>query len=195
MRAEGKGARTARVGGFPTGTDLGGIRCIEDLRLRCRIVEGDDCWHWAGAFDTKKNLPKLWFPLFGTTTTPGPVIAFLKTGCRPKKSRWLSRCGSGDCVNPDHWAVSSHAEACRRRPRKNTAVGDYRATLARRARAKLDDASAADIRAREHGAQHYADKYGVGLNTVYRVWKGQMWKPMASPVNSVFALASAMGAV
>lgn len=191
---EGKGLRTVRKGGFPVGTDLGGIRTIEDIRKRCHIEPGDDCWHWKGAFESRKNLPKLWFPLFGATTTPGPVIAYLKTGKRPKRARWVPVCSSEDCLNPDHWKASTHSEVCRRRPRKNAVMGDYRATVARRARAKLDDAAVADIRTREQKGQHYADKYGVGITTVYRIWSGEMWKPLGAPVaSSIFNLAASMG--
>lgn len=97
-----------------------GIRTPEDLRQRCHVREDDDCWAWCGAVD-KRGTPKVWFPPFGITSTIGPVIAFMRTGIRPKRAVWLRTCSSSDCVNPEHWGKANHSQATKRHPRSNPA--------------------------------------------------------------------------
>jgi hypothetical protein len=179
------------LGGHPYGVDLGGVRTIDDIRDRCFISSDDECWHWRGATEASGR-PKFWFPVFRVTTTPGPVIAFLKTGVRPKKARWLNRCRVADCMNPDHWFPSNHSTACKRSKRRNPAVHAIKTTIARRARSKLNEEIIQDIRSRAGIARHYAGKYEISVGHVYRVWAGTNWKPLTAPTSSVFNFAGSL---
>jgi hypothetical protein len=163
-----------------------GIRSIEDLRLRCVVRQNEDCWHWRGAVD-RKGTAKTWFPPFGITTTIGPVIAFLRTGVRPKKAVWLRFCTSPDCVNPDHWNKSSHSIATLRRPRANPALHVLNVALARRASSKLNEQIVAQIREGQGTLQECADRYGISRSTVDRIRRGVSWKPLRL-TSSIFAL-------
>lgn len=163
-----------------------GLQTIEDLRLRCYIRSEDDCWHWRGALD-QRGAPKTWFPAFGITTTIGPVIAFLRTGVRPKKAVWLRSCTSPDCVNPDHWSKASHSAATLRHPRANPALHSMKVALARRASSKLNDDIVAQIREGQGTLQECADRYGISRSTVDRIRRGVSWKPLTL-ASSVFAI-------
>lgn len=166
-----------------------GIRTVDDLRRRCRVDE--DCWHWHGAVD-KKGTPKTWFPPFLITSTIGPVIAYLRTGIRPKKAVWLRSCSSPDCVNPEHWSKASHSIATRRHPRRNPVLHTINVAMGRRASSKLSEADVAGIRDSTDLADDCAARHGISRSSVYRIRRGQSWKPLVMPTNSVFAWAQAI---
>ena len=89
------------------GTDLGGIRTVEDLKKRCRVDEDTGCWHWTLALC--RGVPKVHFRAPDTgicrrargrraalylrrgTDLPDGHIAFARLQCK-----------SADCVNPEH---------------------------------------------------------------------------------------------
>jgi hypothetical protein len=166
-----------------------GIHSADDLKLRCVVRVGEDCWLWRGAVDSR-GTPKAWFPQFGITSTIGPVIAFLRTGVRPKKAVWLRVCTSPECVNPDHWSKASRSAATLRRPRTNPALHTINVALARRASSKLNDQIVAQIREGQGTLQECADRYGISRSTVDRIRRGVSWKPLSLP-SSIFSIAEA----
>lgn len=89
------------------GTNLGGIRTLDDLKARCVIDDITECWHWTLAM--WKNAPRvhLLTPDTGRKITargrraalylargedmPRGHVAFARLGCT-----------SADCCNPEH---------------------------------------------------------------------------------------------
>ena len=90
------------------GTHLGGIRTLEDLRLRCRLDDVTGCWHWSLSCSngwpkvhvTHPALPRPGFMMRGRRAAlllargrdlPPGHVAYARLSCT-----------SADCVNPAH---------------------------------------------------------------------------------------------
>lgn len=95
----------------PQGTYLGGVRTLDDLRLRCRVDADTGCWHYggkerrrqAGAVD-----PRVW--------VNGKCITIQKAGWtlsgkRLKEGQTVwPRCRTHCCGNPTHLMAGTKAE-------------------------------------------------------------------------------------
>lgn len=99
--------------GHKTGADLGGIRNLEGLRIRCRCDEDSGCWHWGLS---KSQGPLVYFidPVTGlkTKTRGRRAAVWLSTGHDVQSNMLVhkhEKCHSDDCVNPEHCRVSTRA--------------------------------------------------------------------------------------
>lgn len=100
--------------GHNKGADLGGIRTVEDLRLRCAIDDVTGCWLWRGAISD--GAPKVHFrhPVsLERTDAKGRRVALILSRGEdlPRGHVAWQRvcCDSPLCVNPEH---------CRSGPKK-----------------------------------------------------------------------------
>lgn len=95
------------------GANLGGIRTLDDLRLRCRIDEDTRCWHYGGKElrrQTSTVEPRVWLADRRSAVTV-PKAAWLLAG-KPLKdghSVW-TRCRTYCCGNPAHLMAGSKAQ-------------------------------------------------------------------------------------
>lgn len=167
------------------GTDLGGIRSIEGVRLRCHVDECRGCWIWKGA--KSNGLPSMRLPAIGRTQSAGAALCFLVTGALPARGVfWYRRTGCDDlCVNPKHRRIGSRSEAQKARVHRMSV--DSRARMSqsrRRIPAEVIDA----IRISDEPVATLAARYGMCERNVYKYKRQGRLTPV---VNSVFSWAGA----
>lgn len=98
------------------GTHLGGVRSLEDLRLRCVCRVG--CWHLRTArgrrYQRGDGPMRIWSALHGTSLLARRLAWELHTGAPvPSGRSVIDTCEEHDCVNPDHLRAVSRQECVR----------------------------------------------------------------------------------
>lgn len=92
----------------PHGAHLGGIRTLEDLRIRCRVDDETGCWHWG--LSLCDGLPKV-HVTHPALSRPGYIMRGRRAALLLARGRDLPpghlafarlTCISTDCVNPAH---------------------------------------------------------------------------------------------
>jgi hypothetical protein len=92
----------------PHGTYLGGIRNLDDLRLRCVVDEDTGCWHWR--LSLCDGVPKV-HVTHPALPRPGHIMRGRRAALLLARGRDLPAghvayarltCQSADCVNPSH---------------------------------------------------------------------------------------------
>ncbi len=171
-----------------TGTYLGGIRSIEDLRLRCRLDEDTGCWHWTGA--TECGAPKLWVASIGKVMVGYRAAKILAgTTIKPGHHVWPT-CRSRDCLNPAHSTTGTRAAMSewkrRNRPHRLHPATFAAATRKRRRRYVLDPEKVKEIRASDENNHVLGARYGCHHSTISKVKRGESWNDTANGA-SVFA--------
>lgn len=120
-----------------TGDQRGGIRTVEDLRLRCYCERGEGgCWHLRGRDGRRLDRPgagtmRLYDPRVDQSVSARKLAYELWTGSLIPPGRFYvqATCGERDCVKPAHLVVRPIKEAIRR----NQADGLYRTARKRAA--------------------------------------------------------------
>jgi hypothetical protein len=181
---------------FRSGTYLGGIRDLEDLRLRCRIDADTGCWHWSLALDRGQAKVHFVTPDSGRyVCTRGPRAAlYLALGRDlPAGHRaWHHvRCTSADCVNPGH-CVSGDRERYGEHIRATGQLRGLPQTLAANTRtarakfAKLTEAQVRQIRLAEGTQEQIAERFGVSRARIGAIRRGEGWRDVLTNA-SVFS--------
>ncbi len=98
------------------GTYVCGVRTLEDLRARCVIREGDDCWHLRTA--RGKPMPTgqtLRVFAYGNPTSVAARPLAIRLSGRRLPNGWcaVAKFDSYDCINPDHLACHPRGDAVR----------------------------------------------------------------------------------
>jgi hypothetical protein len=173
---------------LPTGTNLGGIRTLEDLRQRCRIDEINGCWHFGRALRESTRAPCVRLPaLDHEMVSLGVAIGFLTTGKRPAKgTMWHITCGTRLCANPEHRKAGTRAtqmQACGYKPTPKTVA---RIARTKRSKSSLSEEDIAAIRASDAPLSELAERYGKSMAQISRIRLGQLWRPLQGA--SVFTL-------
>jgi len=92
----------------PHGTHLGGIRTLEDLRIRCAVDDDTGCWHWR--LSKCDGVPKV-HVTHPALPRPGHIMRGRRAALLLARGRDLPaghvayarlQCTSKDCVNPAH---------------------------------------------------------------------------------------------
>lgn len=95
------------------GQDNGGIRELEDIRLRCVVDYEGDCWRWQGAFSSgtgRTGCPVAWAPLQGRVVSVSRlVVEFSGRALTRRQMVWRS-CRCDDCCNPKHLKVGTRQQ-------------------------------------------------------------------------------------
>lgn len=104
----------------PTSKPAGGVRTLEDLRLRCVIDEETGCWLWQQAVATAGggttpivHLPDNVLPGVGRRSTiPAARAAWLLSGrkLQPGHVVWRQLCTGGRCINPAHCRAGTKSD-------------------------------------------------------------------------------------
>lgn len=101
--------------GIKTGAYLGGIRTIEDLRLRCVCTPLDDCWRLRTA--RGRPMPKDMrhsINVHGVGGMTATRAAWMLAGKKLRNGMAIFRvCESYDCVNPKHLKQGSRGDVAR----------------------------------------------------------------------------------
>ena len=170
------------------GMDLGGIRSIEDIRLRCHIDDITDCWVWRGARNGQKT-PSMHLPGPDRVTSMGVAICFLTTGRVPDRGEvWHCVCETKNCANPKHRAKgnrSSQMRAARieRGPEVRARIIEGRR---RKGANKLTDADVHEIRTAGLTLKQIMAKFGISRSWAHEVRSGKHRVTSRAPGASVF---------
>jgi hypothetical protein len=180
-------------GGRKFGDDLGGIRTIEDLRLRCWINPDTECWEFRGG----KAEPRVWLAALRITTTL-PRAAFLLAGKEARAGKyvvWRAVGCSEDCANPDHMRAGSRVQRFGQLSRAGRFSNNparpliNRANVIKSGRTKLNMELVQYIRSSPKTGRALSKELGVSESVISRARLGQTWK-LSTPAASVFAWAA-----
>jgi hypothetical protein len=165
--------------GHKPGAYLGGIRTVEDIRLRCYVDPRSDCWRWrlsssrgrsccvwsVDGIDHRGTAARAAWALSGFRLEPGWVV-----------SRNRSICDSPDCCNPAHHRAGPKGEVLPEltpEQREAHRVGVMRES---RRRSKLSLWAAWMIRQSDATCHAEAAKWGVGPSTISQIRRGETWR-------------------
>lgn len=156
-----------------------GVWNVADLKLRCTVEPGTECWIWKGAFCDGQGRTCV-LPWGGNPTTLGAAICMLVTGERPgKQTAWHPyRCSNQRCANPSHRKPMSRSEVQHLLKRPVSAVTCYRISMAKRKGGKLTDEAYNDI---IHGGKtryEAAKIHGISEQHVSRLRALKCRKPL-----------------
>lgn len=170
------------------GAYLGGIRTVEDLRLRCYVDECTGCWHWRLAMDDGFALVHFVAPDTGERkkTRGRRAALWLANGHDIGPGRVAAaHCESSDCVNP------AHAKSMTNQQLGREITGTYppRAGLPIRGR-KLTPAQVIAIRAGGKSCEAWARELGLASRTVWAARVGETFRYLPPATPTVFSLGS-----
>lgn len=166
----------------------GGIRTLEDLRLRSVVDDITGCWNvrsfarYGGVY--------LWFAPLDCTVSLTKAMAYLITGDKaPKGKLWWPTCHNTGCGNPAHRQLGTWSEMRRALHPSMTPLQRARITLATRARSRhFSPELRHEIITSSLPASVIAKREGMDLALVCRIRKGQAWRECTVGA-SVFNLA------
>lgn len=173
---------------YPKGANLGGIRTIEDLRLRCRIDEDTDCWHY-GKASRSHHAPGVRLAVLGQEMVSlGVAIAVLSTGKRPEKGVcWHVTCTTPQCANPDHRKAGTRRSQMRSANYKPAAQTLAKIASTKRSKSALSKDAIEAIRSSDETLAVLSERHGVSPSHISRIRLGQCWSETAAPAASVFS--------
>ena len=175
------------------GTYLGGIRTVEDLRVRCYVDPDTACWHWRLAI--VQGHPKVHFVAPDTckrTTQRGRRAAlYLQRGRDLPDGHFAFarlQCKSLDCVNPAHCVSgdrAAHGEYLRQSGRikglPSKCAGSRKSWEKRR---KITPEIAQTIRTSEESTYALAKRLGLSQ---FAVWSCRVGKSHRATVANASA--------
>lgn len=179
------------------GDNLGGIRTLEDLRVRCWINPETGCWEWRGAMQRTPDRnpePRVWLANERVTSTIGRA-AWNLAGKRKLPSGYTvwRTCRCESCGNPEHLRSGTKAQWGAWMAAKGGLKGDAARRLKNR-QSKIDNGQAkitAEIaRWVIESPQTLIDAaWGASIakSTASRIRRGESWQPLM-PAASVFHL-------
>lgn len=177
------------------GAYLGGIRTVEDIRIRCRIDECG-CWIWglarrrgtpiATILDGDRHRSILArtaaMIVAGKAPRSGNLVAFAKVDCQ----------NPIDCVNPDHIRFGTRkqmGEALSKRGLFRDPDRLAKLKAEGRKRQKLTSAQWLEIERSNEESSVLAMRYGVSIKRIQTIRQERRMSQMVSS-NSIFNLAA-----
>lgn len=168
------------------GRYLGGIRTIEDLRLRCRVDDITGCWHWVQGIS--QGAPKVHYVINGKKGSGrGRKAALLLSGIPIPKGHVVFPkriCPSDDCVNPEHSRAgtrNNHGKYLRATGKSismTKTVAARKSARGKRAKLTIEDARA--IRESTESQAKVAKRFGVSQAVVWSIKAGRAWREHAA---------------
>lgn len=181
---------------MPKGTDCGGVRKLEDLRIRCRVDQDTGCWHYGGKERRRQAgvvEPRVWLADKRSAVTVSKA-AWLLAGkvVRDGHTIW-PRCRTYCCANPAHLLSGTKAQwgawvadqgHMRGRPER---VAVNRRIKLETGQCALTMELAGWIRESSQTGRQIAHALGVSEQVISRARRGITYAP--TPVASVFGWA------
>ena len=181
---------------MPKGTNCGGVRKLEDLRLRCRVDQDTGCWHFGGKEHRRqagKVDPRVWLADRRSAVTVAKA-GWLLAG-KPLKLGEIvwPRCRTHCCGNPSHlmagtkaqWGAWAQAQGYMRGRPERAAIN--RRIKLETGQCALTMELAAWIRESTQTGREIAQVLGVSEQVVSRARLGKTYA--AAPVASIFGWA------
>lgn len=158
------------------GAQLGGIRTVEDLRIRCHVDEDTGCWIWR--YGKSQGAPRVHLAINGINTAMRgrqAAMVLLRGGPLPAGQWAFPRmcCSHTDCVNPAHTRTGSRkqwGEWCKATGKLKTpsrSLGAFKSWGKRKRRFTADDITY--IRSSDESVAALAKHYGCWPNTIHQV--------------------------
>lgn len=159
----------------------------EYLRLRSR--PWGTCWEWTLGY-TGSGIPRA--PRDGGRALTVRTLIARDVAKVEIPEGWVAAtsCRNRKCVNPSHLEVMPRAKLLER-SRKNTneKLRHAKIAAARRGNGKLTPEAVADIKTQREPAATYAERYGVHVSMVHKIWNGNAWAdilPSSNPFAGLF---------
>lgn len=173
-----------------SGSHIGGIRDLEDLRQRSRIDDETGCWVVQAG--RSRGRVCLWLAVAQCSLPLTTAMSWLMTGKGPTDGKlWIPTCGNKACGNPAHRKLGSRGQLAKLvRPRLEPA---QRAKIQRshlRRSPHYSPERHAEILASSETGRELAKRLGMSPSTVSRVRRGETWSA-AMVGSSVFTFAAA----
>lgn len=165
------------------GVYQGGIRTLEDLRIRCRMEDDTGCWIFAGG--TSHGKPSVALVIGGRTRAiGGRRAALILAGNELSRDDWVVpyRCANAMCVNPAHAKATTAAKVRKlggEKTKADPALRAIRVAVGIKARARLSKITPADvlqILADPRPAKDVCKDYGITASNVYAIRARRMWR-------------------
>lgn len=176
------------------GQCLGGIRTVEDLKLRCEVNE-DECWIWQGGSNSTRRpeSARVWLPDLGARSIQ--FASLYVSGNAPKRGkRAYAHCGNKLCGNPEHAKAGTQTEVMR----FYAEMGRFSHAEAKIALAKvaysrrlLTPEQAQEVRESSETGLAMAEKFGVSDSVISRIRRGETYRRQELVGASVFSLVAA----
>jgi hypothetical protein len=169
---------------------MSGIRTIDDLKDRCRVDEESGCWLWGAS--TSEGYPRLWI---GPKCMTGGRAAWLLSGREigDKRSVYHVRRCSSICVNPEHLACGTKAEAGAVLRELGYLRGHAKRAIVNtkngRTKSKFSPELRQWIMESQQPATVLGPQLGLAHQTVSLIRQGRRWRSGASG-SSIFSLAA-----
>jgi hypothetical protein len=165
------------------GRHLGGIRTLEDIRVRCYCDPDTRCWHWRLSSCDGSPRITLYIPERGGSRDVrglrGAMIIKLGRMLGPKETvyRNLDICRSRDCVNPDHGLIGGRKTSARHQAKHGTYRASPKSIAVATARvSKITPEIAAQIRRDPRPAAVVAQEVGLAKSSVHAIRRGDTWR-------------------
>lgn len=175
----------------------GGIRTIEDLRLRCRIDNETGCWRWAGAKQeyggSRAAEPRVWLADHDCCVN-GKRAAAILSGRTPKRGQLVyAKCLNSMCVRPDHQIVGTAKERGAWLAAQGVLKGNpsrvAQNTRMSRGRSSINMELARWARESEQTGVEVAHALDIGIAAVSRIRRHETWREQMQAA-SVFSFAA-----
>jgi hypothetical protein len=156
-------------------------------KIHARCIECGDCWLWQGAGADK--VPLVRSPGRGPLVPVRRVVLELR-GITVGNRLAIPSCGNPQCVAPGHAKAATRAQLNQmttdRLRYQQRASRNAKISQKARARASLDEAKVAEIRASDLPQRALAAIYGVSQSTIGEAKNGANWKDYSSPFLGLF---------
>ena len=161
------------------GAYLGGIRTVEDIRLRCYVDPNSGCWRWRLHFSRGRSCC-VWFLEGVEHKGTASRAAWMLSGRRLEPgwvvSRYRSLCDSDDCCNPEHHRAGPKGKVLPKLTAEQRTRHRIGVTLESRRRSKLNMQAVLEIRHSDAPCHAEAAKWGVGPTTISQIRRGETWR-------------------
>lgn len=170
---------------------MSGIRTFLDLKDRCRVNEETGCWEW-GLGKSGNGQACAWIPLLQRRGSLGVLICALSTGKGPAPGVvWHCTCTTPDCARPAHREAGTRSTQMLAANLARSPMTVAKITKAKRAKSRLTDAQAAEIRESTEVNRVLAERYGISMSYASMIKRGEVRRRAIVRVSSVFNLAAA----